>query len=176
MGRRLTSRRGLGWLGAVLVISMSAFADGVGQMSVAALLRLANGSDPAARLSATRELFRRGPAILPQLERAGAKPMSTVSPARGDVVYTLLKGDLSTETATPDSFGLQVDASLTASDVRRMGLAHGFRLIPDSQCRPDVAPTCYVRILPDRRLAAVLREILTTEAHVSTVNLNYVVR
>ena len=165
--------------GAVVVsgaFPVTAIAGQMSQMAVASLLRLANGSDPAARLSATQELFRRGPAILPQLERAGSKPMSTVSPARGDVIYTLLRGHLSTESAAPDSFGLQVDANLTASDVQRMGLAHGFRLIPYSQCRPDVSPICYVHLLPGRNLAAVLREILTTEPRVSTVNLNYVAR
>jgi hypothetical protein len=145
-------------------------------MTVASLLRLANGSDPAVRLAASQELFRRGPAIVPQLEREGVKPMSTVSPARGDVIYTLLRGRLNTEGAAPGSFGLHVDANLKASDVQRMGLAHGFRLVPYSECRPDVAPICYVHLLPGKDLAAVFREILTTEAGVSTVNLNYVER
>lgn len=143
-------------------------------MNTASLLRLANGADPAARLAATRELFRRGPAILPQLKRAGAMPMSTVSPARGDVIYSLLKGPLSTENAASDSFGVHVDRNLSASDVRKMGLAHGFRLVPHSECRPDVSPVCYVHLAPGKQLAAVLREIVTSEPGVSTVNLNYV--
>jgi hypothetical protein len=71
---------------------------------------------------------------------------------------------------------LQVDANLTANDVRKMGLAHGFRLISDSDCQPNVSPTCYVSLAPGKNLAAVLREILTSEPGVSTVNLNYVLR
>jgi hypothetical protein len=165
--------------GAVIVsgaFPVTAIAGQMSQMTVASLLRLANGSDPAARLSATQERFRRGPAIRPQLERAGSKPISTVSPARGDVIYTLLGGRLSTENAAPKSFGLHVDANLTASGVQKIGRAHGFRLDPGSQCRPDLSPICYVDLLPGKNLAAVLREILMTESHVSTVNLNYVLR
>jgi hypothetical protein len=155
---------------------MIAPAADMSRMPVASLLRLANGSDPAARLAATRELFRRGRNILPELERAGAKPMATVSPARGDVIYTLLEGHLNTAGASPDSFGLHVDAKLTARDVQRIGLAHGFRLTPDSPCRPGASPSCYVHLLPGKDLAGVLRGILTTEPDVATVNLNYIER
>jgi hypothetical protein len=155
---------------------MNGVARDVSRMPVASLLRDANGSEPAARLSATRELFRRGPAIVPQLEHAGARPMTTISPPRGDVIYSLLKGGLSTRNAAPDSFGLHVDANVTVKDVERMGRTHGFRITPDSQCRPGLSPACYVHLLPGKRLGDVFREILTNEAHVTTVNLNYVLR
>lgn len=155
---------------------MSALPAHLSRMDVAALLRRADGSDPADRLSATRELFRRGPAILPQLERAGAKPMRTVSPPRGDVIYTLLTGRLGAGRAAPDSFGLHVEANVTESEVRTMGRAHGFQPVAFGQCRPDLSPICYVQLTPGKRLASVLEEILTTEPRVSTVNLNYVAR
>lgn len=102
--------------------------------------------------------------------------MRTVTPPRGDVIYTLLKGNLSTENAARGSFGLHVDPNLTSSDVQKMGRAHGFRLIPGAPCQPNVSSICYVHLLPGKDLAAVLRDILTTEPAVSTVNLNYIER
>jgi hypothetical protein len=158
------------------LVPMNGVAGDVSRMSVASLLRDANGSEPAARLSATRELFRRGPAVVPELEHAGAKPMATISPPRGNVIYSLLKGGLSSRNAVPDSFGLHLDANVTVKDVERMGRAHGFRLAPGGQCQPGHSPACYVQLLPGKRLGDVFREILTTEAHVTTVNLNYVLR
>ena len=170
-------RRGLFLAAAVSgLAAMNAVAGDMSGATVAALLREANGTDPAARLDATGELFRRGPAVVPQLERAGAKPMGTVSPARGDVIYSLLSGDLGPTNVAPATFGLHVEGNVTTNDVERMGLAHGFRLIPSAPWRPDQSPICYVQLLPGKRLADVLRDILTTEARVTTVNLNYVER
>lgn len=178
IGRRLMSQRRLGaFLAATLfgVALVGARAGDMSQQPVASLLRQANGSDPAARLEATRELFRRGRSVVPQLERAGAKPMHTLSAPRGDVIYSLLSGKLG-PAAAPDSFGLHVEPNVTATDIARMGAAHGFRLIPQPECRPDQAPSCYVSLLPGRRLADVLRDVLTSEAGVTTVTLNYVER
>jgi len=143
---------------------------------LAQLLTAVNGADPGARLSATRELFLRGPSIVEPLESAGALTMGTLSPPRGDVVYSLLKGELSTANAAPATFGLHVEAGTTTQDVERMGRAHGFRLLPAAICRPNQSPSCYVQLVPGRRLADVLRDILTTEAQVRTVNLNQVER
>jgi hypothetical protein len=102
--------------------------------------------------------------------------MTTISPQRGDAIYSLLKGDPSFRNAMPDSFGLHVDANVTVKDVEAMGRAHGFRLAPAGPCQPGHSPACYVHLLPGKRLGDVLREILTTEARVTTVNLNYVER
>jgi len=173
------SQRRLGAILAVMLFGVApadAHGRDMSQKTVATLLRQANGSDPAARLAATQKLFQLGPAVAPQLERAGAKPMRTVSAPRGDVIYSLLRSDISQAGAAPDSFGVHVDANVSAHDIERMGIAHGFRLIPQSDCRPNLSPACYVQLLPGRRLADVLRSLLTTEARVTTVNLNYVER
>jgi len=161
---------------AVVVGAMSTHAADWPRASVATLLQAANGGDPGARLAATRELFRRGPTILPQLARAGAKPMTTVSPPRGDVVYSLLQGGPDAAGATQVSFGLHVDAQVTAADIASMGSAYGFRAIQGSACRPELAPACYVQLLPGKRLPDVLRALLTHEPRVATVNLNIVER
>lgn len=169
-------------LGAILAVMLLGVAPAdvhgrdMSQKTVATLLRQANGSDPAARLAATQKLFQLGPGIGPQLERAGAKPMRTVSAPRGDVIYSLLHGELDQAGAAPDTFGVHVEAGVSAHDIERMGIAHGFRLLPQSNCRPDLSPACYVQLLPGRHLSDVLRNLLTTEARVTTVNLNYVER
>lgn len=170
-------RRGLFLAAAVSgLAAMNAVAGDMSGATVASLLREVNGTNSAARLDATRELFRRGPAVVPQLKRAGANPMATISPARGDVIFSLLSGDLDLTNAAPATFGLHVEGNVTTKDVERMGRAHGFRLFPLAQSRPDQSPACYVQLLPGKRLADVLRDILTTEARVTTVNLNYVER
>jgi len=167
-------------LGAYLVAMLSGVAPmearggNVSQEAVAALLRQANGSDPAARLEASRTLFRLGPAIAPQLERAGARPMRTISTSRGDVIYTLLSGKLGLADADPNTFGVHVEANTSAQDVDRMGRAHGFSILAPGQCRPDLSPACYVHLLSGKRLADVLRDVLTSEPRVTTVSLNYV--
>ena len=158
------------------MITMAALAGDLPPATVAELLAAVNGAEAGARLSATRELFLRGPSIVGQLESAGALAMGTLSPPRGDVVYSLLKGELSTANAAPATFGLHVEAGTSMQDVERMGRAHGFRLLPAAVCRPNQSPSCYVQLVPGRRLADVLRDILTTEAQVRTVNLNQVER
>lgn len=158
------------------VTAVDAVAADLAGASVASLLREADGADPAARLAATRELFRRGPAIGARLACAGAKPMATIDPARGDVIYSLLTGKLGSAEAAPATFGLHLEGGVTENEVEAMGRAHGFRLIPTAACGSQQSPTCYVQLLPGKRLADVLREVLTTEPRVKTVNLNYVER
>lgn len=167
------------WRGAFLVALLGFFtifvvAGDRSRASLASLLQEVNGADPAARLDATREMFRRGPAIVGQLESAGAKPMSNVSPRRGDAVYSLLSGDLSLGNAAPTTFGLHVEGGVSANEVERMGRIYGFRLLPSAQCLPEQSPSCYVQLLPGKRLVDVLRDILTTESQVRTVNLNHI--
>lgn len=141
-------------------------------MSVGDLLRLVNSSDPGARLDATRELFRRGPSILPALEAAGAAPMRTIGPSRGDAIYTLLQG-IPAAGSSSRYFGLHVDGGVTRDDVQQMGRRHGFRLEPEDRFDTKASPSCYVSLSPGKNLAAVLKGILLTEASVRTVNLNY---
>jgi len=147
-------------------------AEDTGQMGVADLLRLANGSDPGARMAATRELFRRGAEILPALEMAGARPMQTISPPRGDVIYTLLQG-LHVSGTSSRTFGLHIEGPVTRDVVQEMGRRHGFSLEPYDRVDPHTSPTCYVRLFSDKELPSVLKEILLTEPSVKTVNLDH---
>jgi len=175
--RRLLLHVRLGaYLAAMLtgVAPMEAHGGDMSQAAVAARLRQANGHDPTARIEASRALFRLGPAVAPLLERAGARPMRTISASRGDVIYTLLSGKLSLADADPDTFGVHLEANVSAQDVDRMGRAHGFSILSPGQCRPDLSPACYVHLLSGKRLADVLRDVLTSEPRVTTVSLNYV--
>lgn len=143
------------------------------RLSVAELLHRSNGSDSSVRLAATAELFARGPAVLASLEAAGARPMRTVSPTRGDVIYSLLHGRLD----APDSsgvFGIHFERAVTRKEAEQIGLRRGFRLEPSNPFQPGASPTCYVRLSPGQELAAVLRNLLLSEPSVITVNFNYV--
>lgn len=160
------------WLWAFQTRQAILGAKEVCQMDVSALVRSANASEPSARLTATRELLRRGEAILPELASLGVKPMATIAPPRADVIYSLIQG-LSPGPYLKDSFGLHVDGDVNQEQITEMGKQYGFRLPQPNAVRPGAAPTCYVQLLPGRELAAVFEEILTHEARVSTVNLNY---
>jgi hypothetical protein len=76
----------------VLMFAQVAAGEDVSARDVPSLVRIANGSDPAGRVSATRELFRRGKKILSELAAAGARPMADLSPRRSDVIFTLMRG------------------------------------------------------------------------------------
>lgn len=147
--------------------------EDLSRSTVADLLRAANGADPAARLAATRELFRRGRPILAELEAAGAKPMRTISPRRGDVVYSLL-AEIPAAGVSLNHFGIHVEESVRRVDVEQMGSRHGFHLDPSSAFSPQTAPACYVRVAAGKDIAGVFRSILTGEAGVRTVNFGYV--
>jgi hypothetical protein len=156
----------------VLVSSLTAADDS--KSSVATLLQLVNGTDADARLSATRELFRRGLNVLAEMRAQGAKPMATIAPPRADVIYSLISGDLNG--AELDFLGLHFDRPVTREEVREMGVRRGFELPPDFDLNGDASPVCYVRRLPDRNLASVLRDVLVSEPTVVTINLNYAVQ
>jgi hypothetical protein len=156
----------------ILIFAQVIAGENVSMKDVATLMRIANGDDPAERLSATRELFRRGPAALPELAAAGARPMANISPSRSDVIYTLIRG-LSGAEARSEFLGLHLDPSATADDLRRMGARHGFRLDSDMPFDTNGAPTCYVRLMQGKDVAVVMHELLTSESAVKSINFNY---
>lgn len=133
------------------------------------LIAMVRGSNGVDRVSATRELFRRGPKVAADLVAAGARRMFGVVPSREDVIYTLLSGLPSTEWKT-ESLGLHFDSSITKEAVDRMGLRYGFRLEEGSSFSPNSAPTCYIHLLRGRSVAAVMRELLVGEPDLKTIN------
>jgi hypothetical protein len=142
-----------------------------------------NSADGAVRTAATRELFARGKAVLPDLKKAGAKqitPFGTVDGTRRiDAVYSLIEGlqpNLPRARAgyTSDSFGLHVAAGTTADDVAAMAKKYGFT--PAGDFRADTRPNVYVKLAPGKPLEDVLKRILAEEPKATTINLNYVER
>lgn len=170
--RRLRYIAALLVLGGYLATIGYGFAADLSAMDVSSLLQLANGANPAMRIAATQELFGRGPKILPELRQAGAKPMQTISPPRGDVIYTLLRGDINTNDSGHKWFGLHVEADVSAQDVERMGQRYGFVLSPDDAFNSTSSPACYVELQPGHNLASTLKKILINEPSVKTVNLD----
>jgi hypothetical protein len=139
-----------------------------------------NSADGEVRTAATRELFARGKAVLPDLKKAGAKqitPFGTIDGTRRiDAVYSLVEGlqpNLPRALAgyTTDSFGLHVAAGTTADDVAAMAKKFGFA--PAGDFRADTRPNVYVKLTPVKALQDVLKRILCEEPKVTTINLNY---
>jgi hypothetical protein len=93
-------------------------------------------ADGRTRLAATQELFARGKAALPDLEKTGARliaPAGTINPRRPDVVYSLLKGLPPNPPGArggcrPDGFGLHLEIPASQGDVERTGQQYGFAL------------------------------------------------
>lgn len=141
-------------------------------LTVARLVRMLESANGTERAAATKELFRRGRRILPQLRQAGAKPIATVNPPRRDVVYSLIQG-LPVGNYRTDSFGLHMEPETTRQDIAALGKKYGFTLPFDEPFDTAVVPNCYVRLEPGVQLEPTLREILSHESQVFTVNLNY---
>ncbi len=137
------------------------------------LVSLLKSTDGSLRMKATAEVFRRGKAMLPALERAGARPMARLNPPRLDVVYSLLKGITPSETYLKDSIGLHLQGAVSRPDVVRLGKKHGLTLPEFNQVRPGSSPTCYVNLAAGKSLFKVIRELLEQEPSVVTINLNY---
>lgn len=153
--------------------------DDLSSAPFAALVELLPSDDRVARTAATKELFRRGKKILPQLREAGAKPIATIRPSRLDVVYSLIEGlekNLKPASYRADSFGIHLEPGVKRKDLLRMGEEHGFSVPANLNIPEDSFPTLYVQLQPGKDLELVLRSLLTTERQVITVNLNYVVR
>ncbi|MCX7993699.1 MAG: hypothetical protein N2651_08525 [Fimbriimonadales bacterium] len=142
------------------------------RLTVAQLVRLLSSKDGRERAAATKELFRRGRRIAPDLRKAGAKPIATVSPPRLDVVYSLIQG-LPQGNYRTDSFGLHMEPKTSREEVEALGEKYSFVLPPEEPFDTRYAPNCYVRLRRGVQLEAILRALLSNEPKVVTVNLNY---
>lgn len=140
------------------------------ELSVAELVRRLDGAEVAARLSAAKALLDRGAKIVPDLERLGAKGMETITPARRDVVYTLLTG--LPKRAKRDVLGITFAEGVTAEAAAEIGRARGFVIAEGSRFTPGARPTCYVRIVGPATVESVMRGVMTGEGRVEGVNLD----
>src|SRR5262249_22520037 len=120
--------------------------------------------------AATRELFRRGKAVADDLKKAGAKQPQTIATRSLDLVYSLIVG-LEPGNYTKNSFGINVEKGSTEEAVQKLGKMNGFNV--SDQFRPDTVPNCYVMLEAGKSLVDVMKAILTTEAQVLSLNLNY---
>jgi hypothetical protein len=135
--------------------------------------------DGAQRLAATKQLFAKGRAILADLKKAGARqiaPTGPIATRRLDMVYSLMEGlpvpaPGAKKGYRTNSFGLHLPIGTSESEVRKMGTRHGFTLV--GAFTPGARPSCYVALMSGKTLAEVLKKVLTEEASVVTVNLNY---
>lgn len=137
------------------------------------LIQALGSPDGAVRAAASREVLKLGNGALPELERAGARPMATAMSSRLDAVYSLIRG-LPMQDVRPDSFGILAAPNATREDIEAMGKRQGFVL--RSTFTPGTFPTCYVQVQPGRALADVLRNVLSEEPMVVSVSLNRVDR
>jgi hypothetical protein len=144
----------------------------MGVMTVARLIEGLRSAHGLTRVAASAELLRRGNDVRIDLERAGAKPIAGLSPARLDALYTLMTG-ASVAPHRSDSIGLLVEPGTTAAQVQEMGRRCGFSLGPGVGVRADAAPSCYVRVHPGRSLERVMSDVLRTEASVVSVTYNF---
>jgi RNA polymerase sigma factor (sigma-70 family) len=142
------------------------------KLSVEQLVADLDSADGAKRVAATKEIFRRGKAILKDLQKAGAKPAQTIQPPRVDMVYSLLEGSFAGRYTT-GHFGIHLNPGVTRKDVNEMGKKYSFSLGEDRLFHDNGHPNCYVALAAGKSLTDVLRQILTEEPRVVTVNLNY---
>ncbi|MCG3179997.1 MAG: hypothetical protein BIFFINMI_02351 [Phycisphaerae bacterium] len=149
------------------------------QPDTAGLIDDLGSDDGDRRIAATRALLAMDKDALEPLRKAGAKqvsPVGTISTRRMDMVYSLLEGLRPNPHGAragyaSDGFGLRVDAGCTREEVVRMGVKYGFAI--QGQFTPNACPTCYAKLQPGRKLADVLRAVLSDEPKVISVNLNY---
>ncbi len=151
------------------------------QYTAEQLIPMLESNDSGVRMAATRRLFAMGPAVAPLLQRAGAEyftPHGKVPWRRIDAICTLLLGLRPNEPGAfagyrAHSFGVMVDPATTDSQIGEIGQRRGFS--PDTKlafCGRGCS-MCYVNLDEGRDLAATMREVLLTEAHVQSVCVNY---
>ena len=156
----------------VQLATSSAVAGSDSKMEVSSLIADAAGEDPALRTKASAAILAGGATVVPQLEAAGAKPMTGLTPSRLDVLYSAITGEHGGHYTT-NSLGIHLEPGTTLADVKAMGERSGF-VVPDS-VPGDLAgsPSAYVVPRTGADLFDVIKRLLATEEKVITVNLNY---
>ncbi|WP_315783342.1 MULTISPECIES: hypothetical protein [unclassified Bradyrhizobium] len=125
------------------------------------------------RVLAASEVLSRGVSAVPELRAAGARPMSGLSPRRIDVLYSILSGQPEGRYRT-NGFGLHVEPGTTREEIAALGERHGFVVPSDQSIETSNSPCCYVVLREGRDLWEVIASLLSREAKVATVNLNYI--
>ena len=150
------------------------------KMSIEMLINDLGSGDGAKRVAATKEIFRRGKAVLPDLKKAGAKQVApagaTLDTKRLDIVYSVIEGFPPNPPNArggykTDSFGLHVEKGTTEDEVQKMCKKYECTLV--GKFSTEGRPSCYLQIGPGPALEALIRQILSTEPKVTTINLNY---
>ena len=159
---------------------MVAGQQAVQKMSIEMLINDLSSGDGGKRTAATRELFRRGKAILPDLKKAGATQVAptgaTLDTKRLDIVYSVIEGfppnpPNARAGYRTDTFGLHVEKGTTADDIQKICQKYQCTLV--GKFSTDSRPSCYLKIGPGPALEAVIQQILSAEPKVTTINLNY---
>jgi hypothetical protein len=150
------------------------------KMSIEMLINDLSSGDGGKRTAATKEIFRRGKVILPDLEKAGAKQVApagaTLDTKRLDMVYSVLEGFPPNPPNArggykTDSFGLHVEKGTPEDEIQKMCKKYGCTLV--GKFTPASLPSCYLKIGPGPALEALIQQILSAEPKVTTINLNY---
>src|SRR5262245_867051 len=157
----------------------------LGKVSVEDLVRDLSSEDGAQRVSASRELLRRGKEILNDLEKAGAKEvLPIVAPTNKqpatrhlDLVYSLIRGlprvDAKSQMGIrQDRITLRLKKGVTWAEFDRMARQYRFGLHCETldMFQPDASTICDV-VTTQNTLEQAVEEILTTEPRVETIDL-----
>ena len=153
-------------------------------MPIEPLIAALASADGAKRVAATAEIFRRGKAVLPDLKKAGAKQVAPAGATidgtrRLDMVYSVLEGFPPNGPRTvagynTDAFGVHVEKGTTEQDVLTVCKKYGCTL--NGKFNIEFRPSCYFRLGKGQTLEEIIRQVLTNEPKVTTINLNYVER
>jgi hypothetical protein len=157
----------------------------LGKVSIEDLVRDLSSEDGVKRVSASRELLRRGKNVLKDLEKAGANEVAPIvaptnkEPAtrRLDLVYSLIRGlprvdPKSQMGIRQDRITLRLKKGVTRAEFDRMARQYRFGLHVETldMFRPDASTICDV-VTTQGTLEQAVEEILTTEPRVETIDL-----
>jgi hypothetical protein len=150
--------------------------------SLAMLITELESADARLRLNATTEIFRRGEAVLPGLEKAGAK---LATPTNGDpdtrrldMIYSLLRGLPAGDAKAPaefdrDSLSVRFEVGTTEELALRYEWRDRLLFATGEQDRlKTTAPVCELIPCMGERLEDALRDLLCSNYRVVTVSLN----
>jgi hypothetical protein len=155
--------------------------EDVRKMAAENLIADLGSLDGNKRVAATTELFRRGNKVLPLLKKAGARQVAPLGATidgtkRLDMVYSVIEGfppnpPNARAGYRTNAFGLHVEKGTTAEDIQKICQKHKCTLV--GKFNAALRPSCYLQIGSGQSLEGVIRQILSTESKVTTINLNY---
>jgi len=146
-------------------------AERVALAPVSDLVKMLDSRNRQQRAAASAALLRIGEGALPEMVQAGAKPVSTNSPKRIDMLYSLIKG-LDPGMYQPDSLGITLDEKTDRNSIGKLAARHGFVAPDPDSINRQSQPNCHVTLQEGTKLESVLRSLMTDPA-IRIVNLNY---